>query len=163
GIMIALYYRIAEFDRSVPFAIVALLLAGASAWTVEILDRRPRRPGLPSAAAIFAAGAIAALALPLTFSLEQGWLSVGLALMLLVCLEIRHVMNDGDVYRRTGGLGEVALQVSSALAMAIGLERVRARTGSIVHDAGALVVAALALAGIVLGLWLIDNPLLTSR
>lgn len=253
GILIALYYRIAEFDRSVPFAIVALLLAGANAWAVEILDRRPRRPGLPSAAAIFAAGAIAALALTLTFSLEKGWLTVGLALMvpgiawvalkrplpllrwaaaagvvlvlariaweprivgddvgstpifnwllygygvpaaafwlaghllrrraddvpcrmvesgailftlLLVFLEIRHVMNDGDVYRRTGGLGEVALQVASALAMAIGLERVRARTGSIVHDVGALVVAALALAGIVLGLWLIDNPLLTSR
>jgi uncharacterized membrane protein len=253
GILIALYYRIAEFDRSVPFAIVALLLAGANAWAVEVLDRRPRRPGLPSAAAIFAAGAIAALALTLTFSLEKGWLTVGLALMvpgiawvalkrplpllrwaaaagvvlvlarvaweprivgddvgstpifnwllygygvpaaafwlaghllrrraddvpcrmvesgailftlLLVFLEIRHVMNDGDVYRRTGGLGEVALQVASALSMAIGLERVRARTGSIVHDVGALAVAALALAGIVLGLWLVDNPLLTSR
>ena len=253
GILIALYYRIAEFDRSVPFAIVALLLAGAGAWAVEILDRRARRPGLPSAAAIFAAGTIAALALALTFSLEKGWLTVGLALMvpgiawvslkrplpllrwaaatgvvlvlariaweprivgddvgttpvfnwllygygvpvaafwlaghllrrraddvpcrivesgailftlLLVFLEIRHVMNDGDVYRRTGGLSELALQVSSALAMAIGLERVRARTGSIVHDVGALVIAALALAGIVFGLWLIDNPLFTAR
>jgi uncharacterized membrane protein len=253
GILIALYYRIAEFDRSVPFAVIALLLAGANAWAVEILDRRPRRAGLPSAAAIFAAGTIAALALALTFSLEKGWLTVGLALMvpgiawvsrkrplpllrwaaaagvilvlariaweprivgedvgttpifnwllygygvpaaafwfaghllrrraddvpcrmvesgailftlLLVFLEIRHVMNEGDVYRRTGGLGEVALQVSSALALAIGLERVRARTGSIVHDVGALVIAALALAGILFGLWLIDNPLITAR
>jgi uncharacterized membrane protein len=253
GILIALYYRIAEFDRSIPFAIVALLLAGAYGWAVEILDRRPRRPGIPSAAAIFAAGTIAALALALTFSLEKGWLTVGLALMvpgiawvslkrplpllrwaaaagvvlvlarigwqprivgdnvgttpifnwllygygvpaaafwfsghllrrraddvpcrmvesgailftlLLVFLQIRHVMNDGDVYRRTGGLGEVALQVSAALAMAIGLERIRARTGSIVHDVGALIIAALALAGIVFGLWLADNPLITGR
>jgi uncharacterized membrane protein len=253
GILIALYYRIAEFDCSIPFAVIALLLAGAGVWAVEILDRRPRRPGLPSAAAIFAAGAIAALALTLTFSLEKGWLTVGLALMvpgiawvslkrplpllrwaaaagvvlvlariaweprivgddvgttpifnwllygygvpvaafwlagyllrrraddvpcrmvesgailftlLLVFLQIRHVMNDGDVYRRTGGLGEVALQVSSALAMAIGLERLRARTGSIVHDVGALLIAALALAGIVFGLWLVENPLITAR
>jgi len=253
GILIALYYRIAAFDRSIPFAIIALLLAGADAWAVELLDRRPRRPGLASAAAIFAAGTIAALALALTFSLEKGWLTVGLALMvpgmawvslkrplpllrwaaaasvvlvlariaweprivgddvgttpifnwllygyglpaaafwlaghllrrrvddvpcrmvesgailftlLLVFLEIRHFMNDGDVYRRGSGLGEVALQVSAALAMAIGLERVRARTGSIVHDVGALVIAALALGGIVFGLWLFENPLLTSR
>src|SRR5262252_3551272 len=253
GILIALYYRIAEFDRSVPFAAIALLAAGANAWAVEILDRRPRRPGLPSAAAIFAAGAIAALALTLTFSLEKGWLTVGLALMvpgiawvslkrplpllrwaaavgvvlvvariaweprivgdevgttpifnwllygygipaaafwfagyllrrraddvpcrmvesgailftvLLVFLEIRHVMNDGDVYARTGGLGEVALQVSAALAMAIGLERVRARSGSVVHDVGALALAALALGGIVFGLWGFENPLVTSR
>ena len=253
GILIALYYRIAEFDRSVPFAVIALLIAGAGAWAVEILDRRPRRPGLPSAAAIFAAGAIAALALTLTFSLEKGWLTVGLALMvpgiawvslkrplpllrwaaaagvalvlariaweprilgddvgttpifnwllygygvpaaafwlagyllrrraddmpcrmveagailftvLLVFLQIRHFMNDGDIYRPTGGLGEVALQVSAALAMAIGLERLRARTGSIVHDVGALALAALALGGIVFGLWGFENPLVTSR
>ena len=253
GILIALYYRIAEFDRSVPFAAIALLSAGAGAWAVEILDRRPRRPGLPSAAAIFAAGAIAALALTLTFSLEKGWLTVGLALMvpgiawvslkrplpllrwaatvgvalvlariaweprivgddvgttaifnwllygygvpaaafwfagyllrrraddmpcrmvesgailftvLLVFLQIRHFMNDGDVYRPTGGLGEVALQVSAMLAMAIGLERLRARTGSIVHDLGALALAALALGGIVFGLWGFENPLVTGR
>jgi uncharacterized membrane protein len=57
----------------------------------------------------------------------------------------------------------VALQVSAALALAIGLERLRARTGSIVHDIGALAIAALALAGIVFGLWLLENPLMTSR
>src|SRR5262249_41635622 len=81
----------------------------------------------------------------------------------LVFLEIRHVMNDGDVYRSTGGLGEVALQVSAALAMAIGLERVRAHTGSIVHDLGALALAALALVGIVFRLWGFANPPLTSQ
>jgi uncharacterized membrane protein len=253
GILIALYYRIAQFDRSVPFAVLALLLCVAYAWAVEILDRRPRRPAVASAAAIFAAGAIAALALALTFSLEKGWLTVGLALMvpgiawvslkrplpllrwaaavvvvlvlariaweprivgeevgttpifnwllygygipaagfwfagyllrrraddvpcrmvesgavlftvLLVFLEIRHVMNDGDVYHRTGDLGEVALQVSASLAMAIGLERLRARSGSIVHDVAALVLAAVALAGIVFGLWGFENPLMTRQ
>jgi uncharacterized membrane protein len=71
-------------------------------------------------------------------------------------------MNDGDVYRRAGGLSEVALQVSVGLAMAIGLERLRARTHSIVHDVGALAIAALAAGGIVFGLWLAENPLMTS-
>jgi uncharacterized membrane protein len=253
AILCALYYRIAEFDRSIPFAALALLLTGLFAWAVELLDKRPPRPGLAAAGAIYAAGAIAALALMLAFALEKGWLTVALALMvpgiawvadkrplpllrwaaaagvalvlarigweprivgadvgttpifnwllygyggpaaafwiagyllrrraddvpartveagailftvLLVFLEIRHFMNDGDVYRRAGGLGEVALQVSAALAMAIGLERLRVRSGSIVHDVGALALAALALGGIVFGLWVLENPLITSQ
>ena len=40
--------------------------------------------------------------------------------------------------------------------MAIGLERVRGRTGSIVHDIGALVIAGLTLVGIVFGLVLAE-------
>ena len=46
-----------------------------------MLMKREPRPGLPSAAAIFATGSIAALALALTFALEKGWLTVALALM----------------------------------------------------------------------------------
>jgi uncharacterized membrane protein len=80
--------------------------------------------------------------------------------VLIVFLEIHHAVNDGEFYRPAGGLAEVALQVSAALAMAIGLERLRARTGSIVHDVGALILAGLALIGIVLGLFGADNPLL---
>jgi uncharacterized membrane protein len=253
AILVALYYRIAAFDRSIPFATLALVLTGLYAWAVETFDKRAPRPGLATASAIHAAGASAALALALTFSLEKGWLTVGLALMvpgiawvaekrplpllrwaaacgvalvaarigweprivggdvgttpifnwllygygvpaaafwlagrllrrraddvptrmveagailftvLLAFLEIRHFMNGGDVYRRAGGLSEVALQVSVALAMAIGLERLRVRSGSIVHDVGALVLAALALGGIVFGLALAESPLMTSE
>jgi uncharacterized membrane protein len=47
--------------------------------------------------------------------------------------------------------------------MTIGLENVRRRTRSIVHDVGALLIAALTLAAIVLGLFLGENPLLTGR
>jgi len=82
--------------------------------------------------------------------------------VLLFVLEIRHAINKGDVYRDTAGLAEAALQVSVFLAMAIGLERVRGRTGSIVHNVGAVIVAALALAGIVLGLVTNENPLFTG-
>ena len=58
--------------------------------------------------------------------------------VLLAFMEIRHAVNDGDVYRQSAGLTEVALQVCVALAMAIGLERLRIRTGSVVHNAGAV-------------------------
>ena len=45
--------------------------------------------------------------------------------VLLAFMEIRHFVNNGDVYRQSAGLTEVALQVCVALAMAIGLERLR--------------------------------------
>lgn len=81
AIMAALYYRIAVWERSVPFAGIAVLLAAAFAYATEILSRREAGPGAASAAAIFAAGAIISLALALTFALEKGWLTVSLALM----------------------------------------------------------------------------------
>ena len=83
--------------------------------------------------------------------------------VLLAFLEIRHFMNGGDVYRRTAGLAELALQVSVALALAIGLERLRLRSNSIVHNIGALAMAAFALVAIVLGLEISENPRLTGE
>ena len=253
AMLAALYYRIAGFAVSIPFSGIALLLAALFAMATETLGRRPPRPGLAAAGAVFAAGAIAALAFSLTMALERGWLTVGLALMvpgiawvsekrplpalrvlaaavgalvlariaweprivgrdvgttpifnwllygygipaaafwsagyflrrraddvparlidwgailltvLLVFLEIRHFINGGDVYRANSGLAEIALQVSIGLAMVIGLERLRLRTNSIVHDIGARVIAALALAAIVFGLALAENPLFTGE
>ncbi len=214
----------------------------------ETLNKRAPRPGLAAAGAIFATGAVAALALALTLALEKGWLTVALALMvpgvawvaskrplpwlrwlaaalvvlvmarigweprivgrdvgttpifnwllygygvpaaafwlagyllrrraddvparmtdaaailftvLVAFLEIRHYVNDGDIYGRSSGLTEAALQVCAGLAIAIGLERVRARTQSIVHDMGAMAVAALVLLAVVWRLLLVENP-----
>ena len=47
--------------------------------------------------------------------------------------------------------------------MTIGLERLRVRTHSIVHDVGALIIAGLTLAGIVFGLAISDNPMVTGE
>jgi uncharacterized membrane protein len=55
------------------------------------------------------------------------------------------------------------MQISVGLAMTIGLERIRARTNSIVHNVGALILAAATLAAIVLGPGLLLNPLQTGR
>jgi len=252
AILIALYYRIYGFERALPFAALALLLAALFAVATEMLTRREPRPGSASAAAIFATGSIAALALALTFALEKGWLTVALALMvpgtawiaeqrplpwlrwlcgILVTmvmlrigyeprimgseigttpifnwilygygipaiafwvagwllrkraddvpsrmvdagailftvltgfLEIRHYIYSSDIYYAASGLNEVALQVCGGLAMAIGLERLRVRTNSVVHDVAARIVPALTLAAIASGLLLFENPLITG-
>jgi uncharacterized membrane protein len=252
AILIALYYRIYVFERSLPFAALALLLAALFAVATDLITKREPRPGSASAAAIFATGSIAALALALTFALEQGWLTVALALMvpgtvwisekrplpwlrwlcailvglvmarivyeprivadvgttpifnwilygygvpalafwvagsllrkraddlpsrmvdsgailftvLTAFLEIRHYVYGGDIYHGSAALLEYALQASGALAMAIGLERIRGRTNSIVHDVAAQLIAAFALAVIVFGLALDENPFLVNQ
>jgi uncharacterized membrane protein len=251
-ILIALYWRIAGFERSIPFAGIALLLAALNGFATEELGKRAPRPGLAASGALFATGTVAALALALTFALEKGWLTIGLALMvpgiawiaeqrpfvmlrwlaaaiaalvaarvgwhprivsdigttsifnwllygygvpaisfwvaghllrkraddqparmvdgaailftvLLVNLQIRHTMNDGDIYYSQGHLGEMALHVCAGLALAIGLERVRHRTRSVVHDLGALLIAAATFLAIVFGLWFSVNPMVTGR
>jgi uncharacterized membrane protein len=250
--LILVYYRVIQFDRSFAFAGLALLLAAACAFATEQLWKREPRPGTSEAGAIFATGAVAGLALTLTFALEKGWLTVALSLMvpgiawiadrrplpmlrklcallavlvlarvfwdprivgnnigttpifnwllwgygvpavsfwiagrilrrqgddlpsrsvesaaitfaaLTAFLEIRHLMNDGDIYRPGVRLGELGLQVSTALAMVIGMEHVRARVNSIVHDWGARIFGALAFLGI-LALLFIENPMVTGR
>jgi uncharacterized membrane protein len=252
AIVIALYYALDHFERSLPLAAVALLMAATYGYATETLDRRDPRPGLMVATAVFACSALASLALALTMALEKGWLTVALALMapgialvaerrplpvlraavaviaglltarvawdprivgadvgttpilnwllygygipaagfwvaghilrkraddipsrmadsaailftvLLAVFEIRHLVYDGDVFHRGSGLAEIALEVSTALATTIGLERTRLRTGSIVHDFGARILATLAFAGILLGLALRFNPMLTG-
>jgi uncharacterized membrane protein len=250
AILIALYYRIHGIERSLPFAAIALLLAALYGYATEVLTKRPPRPGSASAAALFAVGAVASLALALTLALEKGWLTVSLALMALgvawiaeqrplpflrwlaaaagmlvlgrimweprivgdavgatpifnwllwgygvpaaafwtaghllrrraddvpartmdslailftaltAFLEIRHFVNDGDVYSPSPSLAELGMQVSVGLAMAIGLERVRGRTNSPVHGVAALIIAGLTLLGIVFGLLIEENPLI---
>jgi uncharacterized membrane protein len=250
SLLIALYARIAHLDRSIPFAIVAVVLAAAFGAATEALSKREHRPGLQISIALFATGTLGALALALTFALEKGWLTIALSLMsvgtawislqrpipflrslaailagivvlrigyeprivgaavgttpifnwllwgygipalsfwtgsyflrrrgddaplrtvesaailftvLLAFMEIRHAVNGGDVYRIAAGLVETALQVCVALAMAIGLERLRIRTHSIVHNVGAVLLTAFALLASVFGLLLLDNPVI---
>lgn len=253
ALLVALYARIAHLDRSIPFAIIAVLLAAAYAGATEALTRRGERAELSASVALSATGALAALALALTFALDRGWLTIALALVsmgaawlsvrrpipflrwiaavlagivalrigyepriagdavgttpifnwllwgygvpalsfwtashflrrngddvplrmieaaamlftvLLAFMEIRHAVNAGDVYRDTAELTEVALQVSVALAMAIGLERLRLRSRSIVHNVGAVVLTAFAGLASLFGLLGLENPLLWSQ
>lgn len=251
AILVALYARIAHLDRSVPFAILAVLLAAAFAAATEALTRRDTRPGGMISTALFATGTLGALALALTFALEKGWLTIALALMslgtawislqrpipflrwlaaifaglvtariaydprivgdavgttpifnwllwgyglpaasfwgasiflrrraddvplrmvetaailftaLLAFMEIRHFATGGRM-TAAPSLLEFALQVCITLAMAIGLERLRLRSHSIVHNVGAVVLTAIAGLISVLGLLILENPMLFS-
>jgi uncharacterized membrane protein len=82
--------------------------------------------------------------------------------VLLVFTEIRHAVNGGDIYRDTAGLTEVALQVCSTLAMAIGLERLRIRSQSVVHNVSAILLTVYAGLCIVFGLMLLETPIFWS-
>jgi len=246
AMLVALYYRIAQLDRSLPFAALALLVAAIFALATETLVKREPRPGMMAASAMFATGTLGALALALTFALEKGWLTIALALMvpgiawvveqrplpwlrwlaaimvgavaarvayqptiagadlgttpifnwllygygipaaafwvagwllrrraddlparmvdagailftvLLAFFETRHYVTGGDMFRPwtspTYWATEIMLDVNVGLALTIGLERVRGRTGSIVHNVGALIVAAFTLMAILLDL-----------
>ena len=242
AILIALYYRIAGFDRSIPFAGAALVLAGAFALTTEMLTKRESEGGSRAASAIFATGSIAALALALSLALEKGWLTVALALMvpgiawiaerrpfpalrwlaaavtvgvfgriawdprivgdavgtrpifnwllygygipaaafwfaghtlrrkaddvpvrivdaaailfivLLIVLEVNHYIDGSAPYGGGSELAQVGLDVSLLLAVVIGLERIRQKSGSIIHLIGARLLALALLFTIVFGL-----------
>jgi uncharacterized membrane protein len=78
--------------------------------------------------------------------------------VMLAFMEIRHAINGGNVYSDSASLTEVALQVCVALAMAIGLERLRVRTHSIVHNVGAVLLTVYAGLASVFGLLLLENP-----
>src|SRR5258708_11092136 len=80
--------------------------------------------------------------------------------VLLAFTEIRHAVNGGDIYRINAGLTEIALQVCVALAMAIGLERLRIRSGSIVHNISAILLTVFAGLATVFGLMLLETPIL---
>jgi uncharacterized membrane protein len=250
ALLIALYARIAHLDRSIPFAIMAVVLAAVFGAATESLTRRDTRPGLAISAALFATGTLGALALAFTFALEKGWLTIALALMsmgtawiamqrpipflrwlaailaaivvarvgyeprivgdaigttpifnwllagygipalsfwigshflrrraddaplrmveaaailftvLLAFLEIRHAVNGGNVYRVSADLTEVGLQICVALAMAIGLERLRLRSGSIVHNVSAVLLTVFAGLAVLFGLFFLVNPMI---
>ena len=78
--------------------------------------------------------------------------------VLLVIFEIRHYITGGDIYQPVSDITEAAIDVNAGLALTIGLERVRGRTGSIVHNIGAMLIAALTLCGIVFELVVVASP-----
>ena len=63
----------------------------------------------------------------------------------------------------SAGDGEVGLQTSTALAMAIGLDRVYARTGSIIHNAAAWIFGCGAFLGVLTAIGVTCNPVLTGQ
>jgi uncharacterized membrane protein len=82
---------------------------------------------------------------------------------LFFSLQIRHYISGGDIYKDSAPLAELAMHVIVGIAMVIGLERTRMVTKNIVHDVGAIIIAGITLAAIVLGLLLVQNPYFTNE
>jgi len=78
--------------------------------------------------------------------------------VLLVIFETRHYITGGDIYQPVSDITEAAIDVNAGLALTIGLERVRGRTGSIVHNIGAMLIAALTLCAIVFEFAVVASP-----
>ena len=80
------FLRLTQFDQSIHFAAVGLALAALLASGAELFLRAETRESTPAsrlATGAFAAAAIAALSLGLTFGLERGYLTVSFALSAL--------------------------------------------------------------------------------
>jgi uncharacterized membrane protein len=82
--------------------------------------------------------------------------------VMLIVFEVRHYLT-GDPYGEGSPLATTALNVSLILAVVIGLERIRLKSGSVVHDVGAQFLAAIVFVMIVFNLGLSDNPFFTGE
>src|SRR6202140_3708916 len=63
-----------------PWSPPPAVAAGICGLATETRGKREPRPGAMAASAMFATGTLGALALALTFALEEGWLTIALAL-----------------------------------------------------------------------------------
>ena len=81
--LVATYWRVTALDRSLPFALLAGAVAAAFIGVVRWLQRQDGTDAARFALGAAASGALAALALGLTFALEKGMLTVAFALMAL--------------------------------------------------------------------------------
>ncbi len=82
ALLVIAYYRVTDFERSMPFAAAALIVSIATAMAFEAFVRRERRDEFPVpslAGTAYAVAAIASFALALTIALEKGWLTIALA------------------------------------------------------------------------------------
>jgi uncharacterized membrane protein len=84
AVLAIVYGKVEGFAISPRFAALAMVLAASFGAATEAAHRlrSGRRPGLASASALYAIGALAALAFALTLLLERAWLTLALAAMI---------------------------------------------------------------------------------
>lgn len=114
AILIILYWRIADFDLHIGWAMVALGLAAVILGAAERVGRYRAEPGMNGALGAYAIGVIAATTLAATMTLEEAWLTVALALQ---------VPAIAWVHERLGlvGLRKVTLLVAAAVLIRLAL------------------------------------------
>lgn len=78
--LVLVYLRVTQFDRSISFAFIAVLLAGAFYFLANALDKiSPKTPAIHLAIGAFASGVAAAMALAFVMVLDRGYLTVAFA------------------------------------------------------------------------------------
>ena len=82
SILAVVYWRETGFDRNLPWAALALILAAAYVLAADRLARRASPLDRAACVAAYAVAAVAAITLGMTMSLRLGWLSVALSLQL---------------------------------------------------------------------------------
>ncbi|HEV2551068.1 MAG TPA: DUF2339 domain-containing protein [Stellaceae bacterium] len=82
AVLAVVYWRTEELGASLPWAILALILAAVFLAATEYVAARRATPGYTNALAYYALAVTGALALALTTSLRLGWLSIALSLEL---------------------------------------------------------------------------------
>jgi len=80
-VLLYAYWISTGYTTSISFGLIAALLACGAAVTAGIANRLPRSTLTDWGVAMFAAGAVAFLALGFSMVLERGWLTIALALM----------------------------------------------------------------------------------
>ena len=86
-----------------------------------------------------------------------------LFIVLLIVLEVSHYIDGSAPYGGGSELAQVGLDVSLLLAVVIGLERIRQKSGSIIHLIGARLLALALLFTIVFGLGARVDPVADRR
>ncbi|MGE0611424.1 MAG: DUF2339 domain-containing protein [Hyphomicrobiales bacterium] len=86
-----------------------------------------------------------------------------LCAVVLIGLQIRHLLNEGDVYSPIFGLWEQSIHTIALLGLAVGLQRLYDRTGRVVVEKAAAILGIAGLAAILLGHLLLFNPLFTNE
>ena len=82
GLLTAGYLHRGDALGELPWAAIALLIAALEVFAASRVARFRDRAGMEAALAAYAVGAVAAVALAFTMSLERAWLTTALALML---------------------------------------------------------------------------------
>ncbi len=86
-----------------------------------------------------------------------------LCVVALFGLQIRHALNDGNVYSTSFDLAELAIHSITMLGLAIGLQTVYDRTGRVTVQWASAILGMASLAAILAGHLVFENPMLTNE
>jgi len=107
-VLIIAYGRLNDFETSIPFAAIAMLLGGLFTATTVQLNKLDKEIKLVPVAA-YAAGATSAMALALTMLLRDAWLSTALAIEIVALAHIWRMTKVEGLRTLALGLATVVL------------------------------------------------------